>query len=164
MAETKAVQVPELGENIEKAEVTQILVEPGQNVQIDQPLIEVESDKAAVEIPSPFAGKVASIKVKAGSTVKIGEVIVELETGAQSNGNSNDSNDSAEGATSKESDSKPTASGAATSSETKQGEAAGAPRSEQTRQVLDKYDNRRVAGSPIEAPEIGDPAPAAPSV
>ncbi|MCB1326769.1 MAG: 2-oxo acid dehydrogenase subunit E2 [Leptospiraceae bacterium] len=72
------VRVPELGENIETADVTAVLVEKGDQVQADQPLIEVESDKASLEIPAPAAGTVEEIRIKAGQKIRVGQVILTL--------------------------------------------------------------------------------------
>ncbi|MFC2139478.1 dihydrolipoyllysine-residue acetyltransferase [Bacteroidota bacterium] len=72
--------LPELGENIESADVTKILVNVGDTVQTDQSVIEIETDKATVEVPIEFSGVVKEIKVKEGDNVKVGAVIFVLET------------------------------------------------------------------------------------
>ncbi len=77
------VKVPELGENIHSADVVSVLVKPGDTVRAEQPLIEVESDKASVEVPSPSAGVVSEVRVKVGQKLKIGQVIVVLAEGAE---------------------------------------------------------------------------------
>lgn len=68
--------LPDLGEGIHEAQIVQVLVKEGQVVEEDQPLMEVETDKAAVEIPSPQAGTIAKIHVTAGQTVNVGDVMV----------------------------------------------------------------------------------------
>lgn len=68
--------LPDLGEGIHEAQIVNILVHEGDVIQEDQPLMEVETDKAAVEIPSPLAGKVVTIHVQAGQTVNVGDVMV----------------------------------------------------------------------------------------
>jgi pyruvate/2-oxoglutarate dehydrogenase complex dihydrolipoamide acyltransferase (E2) component len=68
--------LPDLGEGIHEAQIVNILVHEGDVIQADQPLMEVETDKAAVEIPSPLAGKIAMIHVMAGQTVNVGDVMV----------------------------------------------------------------------------------------
>ncbi len=68
--------LPDLGEGIHEAQIIQLLVKEGDVVEADQPLMEVETDKAAVEIPSPQAGKILSIHVEAGQTVNVGDVMV----------------------------------------------------------------------------------------
>jgi pyruvate dehydrogenase E2 component (dihydrolipoamide acetyltransferase) len=75
------VRLPELGENIESGEVIAVLVSAGEWIDKDQSLIEVESEKAALEIPSPAAGVVKEIRVKVGDRIAVGQVILLLETG-----------------------------------------------------------------------------------
>ena len=62
------VRLPELGEGVERADVVRVLVAPGDTVAIDQPLLEIETDKATVEVPSPIAGTVAALAVEAASS------------------------------------------------------------------------------------------------
>ena len=81
--------LPDLGENIEGGDVVNILVSEGESVSADQPLLEIETDKAMVEVPSPSAGTVGKIMVKAGDTVKVGQAILELND--SDGGDSNDS-------------------------------------------------------------------------
>ena len=68
---TSEVRLPELGEGVERAEVVRVLVAPGDTVVVDQPLLEIETDKATVEVPSPAAGTVATLAVEAGATLII---------------------------------------------------------------------------------------------
>ena len=74
------VQLPDIG--ADAAEVTEILVTVGDSVELDAPLLVVEGEKAAMEIPSPQAGTVAGIQVSVGDEVTSGTVIVTLEGGA----------------------------------------------------------------------------------
>ena len=75
--------LPDLGEGLTEAEIRQVLVREGDVVREDAPLLEVETDKATVEIPSPMAGRVEKIHVQPGQTVKVGQVLVEFaEAGA----------------------------------------------------------------------------------
>ncbi len=74
------VTLPELGENVEEAEVLAVLVSVGDVISKDQPVIEVETDKAAVEVPTPIAGVVTAIHVNTGDTIRVGHVILELES------------------------------------------------------------------------------------
>jgi pyruvate dehydrogenase E2 component (dihydrolipoamide acetyltransferase) len=69
-------KLPDLGEGIHEGEVLKVSVKPGDEVKEGDIILEVETDKAAVEIPSPFTGKVEEVKVKAGDTVKVGEVLM----------------------------------------------------------------------------------------
>ncbi len=76
----KEVTIPDIGENIEKGDVIEVLVKEGQMVDIDTPLIEFETDKAVVDIPSPAKGRIAKILVSKGETIKVGQTIVKIET------------------------------------------------------------------------------------
>ena len=73
------VRLPELGEGVERADVVRVLVAPGDEVTVDQPLLEIETDKATVEVPSPVAGAVASVAVEAGATLAVGGLIASVE-------------------------------------------------------------------------------------
>ena len=73
------IKLPSLGEGIESGDVLEILVSVGDMVKKEQSLLEMETDKATVSVPSPTAGKVLSIAVKEGQTVPVGSVIVTLE-------------------------------------------------------------------------------------
>src|SRR5437899_5230202 len=83
VAMARAFVLPDLGEGLTEAEIRQVLVREGDVVREDAPLLEVETDKATVEIPSPMAGRVEKIHVQPGQTVKVGQVLVEFaEAGA----------------------------------------------------------------------------------
>src|SRR6516164_8088803 len=71
--------LPDLGEGLTEAEIVKVLVNEGDVLAEDAPLLEVETDKATVEIPSPFAGRVARIHVRPGQSVKVGDVLVTFE-------------------------------------------------------------------------------------
>ncbi len=68
-------KLPELGENIDSAEVTKVLVAVGDSIEKDQIVLEIETDKATVEVPSEFNGVVKEVLVKNGETAKIGSVL-----------------------------------------------------------------------------------------
>ncbi|EXS28850.1 2-oxo acid dehydrogenase subunit E2 [Acinetobacter sp. 742879] len=72
------VQVPDIG--VEKALVGEILVKVGEQIDVEQSIVVVESDKATVEVPSNVAGTVESIQVKEGDTVKEGVVLIQVKT------------------------------------------------------------------------------------
>lgn len=79
------IKLPSLGEGIESGDVLEILVNVGDVIKKDQSIIEMETDKATVSVPSPVAGKILSVAVKEGQTVSIGSVIATIEaTGAAS--------------------------------------------------------------------------------
>ncbi len=74
--------LPELGENITAGDVLRVLVKPGDTLEKDQPVVELETDKATIEVPSSVAGQVKEVKVKAGDKVKVGQAILSVEDGA----------------------------------------------------------------------------------
>ncbi|HVS09121.1 MAG TPA: biotin/lipoyl-containing protein, partial [Planctomycetota bacterium] len=69
-------KLPELGENIVSAKVVAVLVSPGDEVEKEQGLIEVETDKATVEVPSPQAGRIGEVHVAEGDTIEVGAALV----------------------------------------------------------------------------------------
>ena len=77
----RSFKLPDLGEGIHEGEVLAILVEVGQEVEEGDIILEVETDKAAVEIPSPFAGKVQEIFVKVGDMIKVGDKMMTFSNG-----------------------------------------------------------------------------------
>ena len=66
---------PDVGEGIAQGEIVRWLVAPGDEVRADQPLVEVETDKAVVEIPAPRAGTILRLPVAAGETIQVGEIL-----------------------------------------------------------------------------------------
>jgi pyruvate dehydrogenase E2 component (dihydrolipoamide acetyltransferase) len=71
-------KLPDIGEGVHEGEITKWLVQPGQAVAADQPMVEVMTDKATVEIPSPVGGIVESLFAKEGETVLVGKVILRI--------------------------------------------------------------------------------------
>jgi pyruvate dehydrogenase E2 component (dihydrolipoamide acetyltransferase) len=74
-------KMPELGENIDSGDLVRLMISPGATVSEGQPVMELETDKAVVEVPSTVSGVVREVKVKEGQKVKVGEVIFTLEGG-----------------------------------------------------------------------------------
>ena len=72
-------KVPELGENVSQGDVAKILVKVGDTIARDQPVLELETDKATIEAPSSVAGVVKDIKVKQGDKVTVGAVILTVD-------------------------------------------------------------------------------------
>ncbi len=72
----KEFKLPELGENIESADVVNVLVKEGDSLKKDQGVVEIETDKATIEVPSPIEGKITKILVKPGDKVKVGQTII----------------------------------------------------------------------------------------
>lgn len=75
-------KIPDLGENIDSGEVVKLLVKIGDSVSANQPLLELETGKAVVEVPSETAGKVAAILVEEGDKVSVGQDVITIETDA----------------------------------------------------------------------------------
>ncbi len=128
------IKLPEMGENIESVEISGILVAVGETIATDQPVVEVETEKASAEVPSDQAGVVSRILVKVGDTVRVGQALMILD---------------GEPAAVKESKPDPAPEPTAPEPEP-------APFSAQVAQVA--------PSSPDPVRPIGDPAPAAPSV
>jgi pyruvate dehydrogenase E2 component (dihydrolipoamide acetyltransferase) len=80
---SRAFKLPDLGEGVHEGEVLALHVSVGQEVKEGDIILEVETDKAAVEIPSPFTGTVAEIMVKPGDTVKVGDVMMTFSKGEE---------------------------------------------------------------------------------
>jgi pyruvate dehydrogenase E2 component (dihydrolipoamide acetyltransferase) len=76
-------KLPDIGEGVAEAEIVKWLVAVGDTVAEDQPLVEVLTDKATVEIPSPRAGRVASLGGAEGATIKVGSVLLEIEVAGE---------------------------------------------------------------------------------
>lgn len=74
-------QLPDLGENIESADIVNVLVIAGDFIEKDQGIVEIETDKATIEVPSTVSGKVIEVLVKAGEKAKVGQTIIKVETG-----------------------------------------------------------------------------------
>jgi len=81
VATASEFKLPELGENIDSGDLVRLMIAPGEAVSEGQPVMELETDKAVVEVPSSVAGVVREIKVKEGQKVKVGTVIFTLEHG-----------------------------------------------------------------------------------
>jgi pyruvate dehydrogenase E2 component (dihydrolipoamide acetyltransferase) len=71
--------LPELGENITAGDVVRVLVKPGDTIAKDQAVLELETDKATIEVPSSVAGVVKDVQVKAGQKIKVGQIILTVD-------------------------------------------------------------------------------------
>ncbi|OGU27126.1 MAG: branched-chain alpha-keto acid dehydrogenase subunit E2 [Ignavibacteria bacterium GWA2_35_9] len=76
---SKEFKLPELGENIESADIINVLVKPGDKIEKEQAIIEIETDKATIEVPSSFEGVVKEVLVKIGEKVKVGQVLIMVD-------------------------------------------------------------------------------------
>ena len=77
------VKVPDIGD-FQDVEVIEVICKEGQSVAVEDPLITLESDKATMDVPSPLAGRILSIKIKSGDKVSEGNLILELEPSGES--------------------------------------------------------------------------------
>ena len=94
MATTKEVRVPDIGD-FTGVEIIEVLVSPGDEVAADDPLLTLETDKASMDVPAPFAGKVVSVEVEKGGRVSQGDVIAKLEVGDEAAGDDKPATDQA---------------------------------------------------------------------
>ncbi len=81
-AQASEFTLPELGENISSGDLVRLMISPGTKVSEGQPVMELETDKAVVEVPSSVSGVVKEVKVKEGEKIKVGQVIFTLEGGS----------------------------------------------------------------------------------
>src|SRR5215470_11676387 len=77
------VKLPDIGEGVAEGEIVRWLVKAGDSVTEHQPLVEVMTDKASVEIPSPRTGKIAALLVEEGAIVPVGTAIVSIEVAGE---------------------------------------------------------------------------------
>ncbi|MEO5667958.1 MAG: biotin/lipoyl-containing protein, partial [Bdellovibrionota bacterium] len=75
-------KLPDIGEGVVEGELIQWLVKEGDTVAADQPVVEVMTDKATVEVPAPVGGKITGIKAKEGDMIKIGQTLAQIDGGA----------------------------------------------------------------------------------
>jgi len=75
-------KLPELGENISQGDLVRLMISPGAKVSEGQPVMELETDKAVIEVPSSISGVVKEVRVKQGEKIKVGDVIFTLEGAA----------------------------------------------------------------------------------
>jgi 2-oxoisovalerate dehydrogenase E2 component (dihydrolipoyl transacylase) len=85
MGEIRQFKLPDVGEGLTEADILRWLVQPGDTVTVNQIIVEIETAKAAVELPSPHAGVVSALLVGEGDTVDVGTPIIAIDTGASDN-------------------------------------------------------------------------------
>ena len=76
----KDITIPEISENVTSGTVVAVLVETGDDVKVDDTIVEFETDKAVVEIPSPFDGRITEVLVQEGDEMNVGDVIAKIDT------------------------------------------------------------------------------------
>ncbi|RUQ08754.1 biotin/lipoyl-containing protein, partial [Curtobacterium sp. HSID17257] len=89
---SESVNLPALGESVTEGTVTRWLKNVGDRVEVDEPLLEVSTDKVDTEIPSPIAGVVEEILVQEDETVEVGTALVKIGDGSGSDSGSSDDN------------------------------------------------------------------------
>jgi len=157
---TTEIRIPALGENIESAEVLAVLVRAGEWVEKDQPIIELETDKATAEVPAESSGVVLEVLLKAGQTVQVGDAILRIESTAEKP-SAGPAGLGAAASTSTFAVSTPTAAAPAPES-TPASTPAPADAAARPLRLVDEP--AAVPDEPGMPPEVGEPAPAAPSV
>ncbi|HYM24514.1 MAG TPA: 2-oxo acid dehydrogenase subunit E2 [Vicinamibacterales bacterium] len=154
--------LPELGENISAGDVLRVLVKPGDTIAKDQPVLELETDKATIEVPSSVAGQVKDVRVKAGDKVKVGQAILSVDDGAKPTEKAVPTSSEREPSGERSAKASRSDHGEAVAANTAQNTAADKPGA--TNKVVDISRGARPAEpEPAPASEF-PPAPAAPSV
>ncbi|PZO59837.1 MAG: dihydrolipoamide succinyltransferase, partial [Leifsonia xyli] len=85
---SESVSLPALGESVTEGTVTRWLKNVGDRVEVDEPLLEVSTDKVDTEIPSPVAGVIEEILVQEDETVEVGTALVKIGDGSSDSGSS----------------------------------------------------------------------------
>src|SRR5436853_7003245 len=76
------IRVPTLGESVTEATIGKWFKQPGDAVAVDEPLVELETDKVTIEVPAPAAGSLGEISAKEGDTVAVGALLGQIKDGA----------------------------------------------------------------------------------
>src|SRR6201997_2792293 len=76
------IRVPVLGESVTEATIGKWFKKPGEAVAVDEPLVELETDKVTLEVPAPAAGVLSDVAVKEGATVAVGALLGQIKDGA----------------------------------------------------------------------------------
>lgn len=168
-------KLPELGENVDAGDVLRVLVSVGDTVALEQPVLELETDKATIEVPSSVAGRVTAVNVSQGDRVGVGQTVLTLETdGAEQPAGGKDSGQAAGKApeaqpeapgkppTPEAAPPEPEASTPAAEPAAEEEEEAEAPPARQFRGEV--VDIKRAKPAPARTEPSGPAAPAAPSV
>ena len=154
-------KVPELGENVAGGDVTRVMVNVGDTIKREQAVLELETDKATIEVPSSVAGVVKEIKVKKGEKVKVGAVILTVD---EASGNGAGAPAAATVEEPKAEAPKPEAKAEAPSAKPEDAKPADAPRAESKVLPMPSRQAPEAPPAPVAAPRSGAPAPASPSV
>jgi pyruvate dehydrogenase E2 component (dihydrolipoamide acetyltransferase) len=152
-------KLPELGENVAAGDVVRVMVSAGDTIAKDQPLLELETDKATIEVPSTVSGTVRDIRIKKGERVKVGQVVMTVDEG---NGASAAAGKEAKAqeSTAKEPAAAPDAEGGGQSvpAETRTDTAAAKGEVERDRGTVSSTPDRRMDESAAQAADRGEEA------
>ncbi len=168
----KDIKIPEIGEKVESGKVVGVLVSKGDMVDVDDGIIEFETDKAVVEIPSPEKGKITEILVSEGDELKIGDVVARVDTEGKA-GEADDSDEEEEKdakAEDEESGEKDKEEGKEEIEEEEHGEEEDReeeekePKKEKEKKTAKKEQPANTEPQKKDAAEKRSPAPASPSV
>ena len=105
---TVDLKLPDIGEGVTEGEMVSWLVGEGDQVEADQPVAEIMTDKATVEVPAPDAGTISKLIAKEGDTIPVGQVMLTMEVGAASSSSSKEDSKKEESKSSKENKSEDT--------------------------------------------------------
>src|SRR5215471_16974642 len=86
MSELKQFRLPDVGEGLTEADIVKWHVQPGDKVTVNQVIVEIETAKAVVELPSPYEGVVAGLLVPEGATADVGTPIISVDVGPDAGG------------------------------------------------------------------------------
>jgi pyruvate dehydrogenase E2 component (dihydrolipoyllysine-residue acetyltransferase) len=167
--------LPELGENVTAGDVVRVLVAAGDTVAKDQPVLELETDKATIEVPSSVSGKISAVKVKQGERVKVGQVVLTVDDGDAAAGSSAPKQEAAQPAGEPAAEAKPRSGGRPERADEPREQPAGAPergglsqrdagepKKETRREEIEAARDERDLGT-VDAPEAQTAEPPAPS-
>ncbi len=157
----KDVKIPDIGDS-EGVEIIEILVAEGDSVEAEDSLITLESDKAAMDVPAPFAGTVKALKVKEGDKVSEGDVIMSVDEAKSDDGDEDDSEQDEEQAEAKDDSKKQDEEEAdeqeGEPDEATEDEADGEDRKASSTEGSEEESNQEKSGGgvkPVEIPDIG---------
>ena len=156
-------KLPELGENVHQGDLVRLMISPGSSITEGQTVMELETDKAVVEVPSSITGTVSEVRVKEGEKIKVGQVIFTVENGAgtRSQGSSSQS----ERGTDKTNGAKDRGAQGVSDSQTATPSIAASPQKSASPKIESRRASSRVAASPIsesngasefKLPELGE--------
>src|SRR6266487_3638698 len=86
MSEVKQFKLPDVGEGLTEADIVAWHVKPGDSVSVNQVIVEIETAKAVVELPSPYEGVVTGLLAEVGQTVDVGTPIITVDVGGEDGG------------------------------------------------------------------------------